>query len=258
MKNYDEIDAIPVETRKEEERKRIPSSHFDEVTWNISKGVMLIIIGDLRYEYDDAKKFALFMGEVAREGLRNNKSIINNILDKVSFEECGAVLEYMNGEFIWIYNIFYKCFGYTKITPYDFISYAETLNSVRIPLIMSDYKKDMDKALQDTGIDNILQDIDNYVAGNILVDSQSPCRGWGLVAKVLEMEREGKTREEMAYALHRMKSNGFEGVSDAIIGALLHPKGDIKGLAQYGKDLRLRGEANTATTPEGKNTTPND
>ena len=108
------------------------------------------------------------------------------------------------------------------------------------------------------------QDIDMYLKRNspeicnTLVDTQSQCKGWGLVEKVLAMEREGMSREEMAYALHRMKSHGFEGVSDAIIGALLHPKGDIKGLAQYGKDLRLRGAANTATTPEGKNTTPNE
>ena len=54
---------------------------------------------------------------------------------------------------------------------------------------------------------------------------------YGLIAVVEQCRKEGKTPQETAACLKE------RGASLAIIGALLHPQGDIKDWQQYGKDL---------------------
>ena len=68
----------------------------------------------------------------------------------------------------------------------------------------------------------------------------NPDEGWGLCALVVNLREKGMSREEIAAYLYQMKDNGFPGISHSIIGALLHPRGDIKELSQYGKDLLKR------------------
>ena len=61
---------------------------------------------------------------------------------------------------------------------------------------------------------------------------------YGLIAVVDQCRKEGKTPQETAACLKE------RGASLAIIGALLHPQGDITDWTQYGKNL-LNGKTDT-------------
>ena len=197
MKKHEEIECLSDTLRKNEEKRRISVAEFDEETWSVEKGVMLLIMGDLTYKYEDVKTFAIYMGGIAAKIIKQKeiKSIVDMIVYDMNIKNTETALDRMKKKFISLYNIFYKKFGHANVTPYDFISYAITRYSVSVPIIMIDYIKHIEKSTP--------------TEGNI----------FGLAKTVVDMRAKGKTEPEIANVLKE------KGLSLSIIGALLYEGG---------------------------------
>lgn len=160
MKKIEEIESMPLEERKNKEERRITLSEFDEEYWTVAKGSQLLVMGNLKYEDEEIKEFCIYLVDIIAK-YKLQKSVDEIILTdfcKHPFNGLNTTLDIIKAEFLSIYNIFYKKFGKKEITPYDFITYAMTRYSVKVPLIMEEYKLHIDKKIgQDVDCQNAMQ-----------------------------------------------------------------------------------------------------
>lgn len=205
---------------------------------------------------------------------RNDTKIINNLTihdiyrmpDDASPIDCEYEIKKnaytLMEEVGRVKELFLNYFNEEKmISPYRFIEWAISCDSIKVPQQMIAWKATQDKkagqqdivaaltalAAKDAEMIALKTDLRQARQENAALqaelektraelkqDRQGEGQGlkwYGLIAVVEQCRKEGKTPQEMAACLKGA------GASWAMIGGLLHPRGELKDWQQYGKDL---------------------